>query len=100
LTLKLLFGLPCRSVEGLLGSVFHFVVDATGLGIVGQGQWAANILNKMSELGMPNSIALCGCELHFARGRTEFPSCTNAANHRRNGRVEVSRTTGDQRVLR
>ena len=76
LTLKLLFGLPWRSVEGLLGSLFHFVglegpipdhttlsrrtrglnvplrrpsngepvhlvVDASGLGIVGQGQWAA-----------------------------------------------------------
>ncbi|MEC9378552.1 MAG: IS5 family transposase [Candidatus Latescibacterota bacterium] len=76
LTLKLLFGLPWRSVEGLLGSLFHFVgieapipdhttlsrrtrrldvplqrpltrepvhlvVDATGLSIFGQGQWAA-----------------------------------------------------------
>ena len=76
LTLKLLFGLPWRSVEGLLGSLLklagidaptpdhttlsrrtrgldvqlrrtstrepvHLVVDATGLGIVGQGQWAA-----------------------------------------------------------
>ena len=76
LTLKLLFGLAWRSVEGLLGSLFHFVgfeapipdhttlsrrtrgldvplqrpstrepihlvVDASGLGIFGQGQWAA-----------------------------------------------------------
>ena len=76
LTLKLLFGLPWRSVEGLLGSLLklagidaptpdhttlsrrtkgldvqlrrpstcepiHLVVDATGPGIVGQGQWAS-----------------------------------------------------------
>ena len=76
LTLKLLFGLPWRSVEGFLASLLnlvgidaptpdhttlsrrtrgldvqrrrpsnggpvHLVVDATGLGIVGQGQWAA-----------------------------------------------------------
>jgi transposase len=74
--LKLLFGLPWRSVEGLLGSLLklagidaptpdhttlsrrtkgldvqlrrpstcepiQLVVDATGLGIVGQGQWAS-----------------------------------------------------------
>jgi len=76
LTLKLLFRLPWRSVEGLLGSLLkligidaptpdhttlsrrtrgldvqlchrptqravHLIVDATGLGIIGQGQWAA-----------------------------------------------------------
>ncbi len=76
LTLKLLFGLPWRRVEGFLASLLnlvgidaptpdhttlsrrtrgldvqrrrpsnggpvHLVVDATGLGIVGQGQWAA-----------------------------------------------------------
>ena len=76
LTLKLLFGLPWRSVEGLLGSLLHcvgleapiqdhttlsrrtrgldvqlrrppsrepihLVVDATGLGIIGQGQRAS-----------------------------------------------------------
>jgi len=76
LTLKLLFRLPWRSVEGLLGSLLklvgidaptpdhttlsrrtrgldvqlrrrptqkavNLIVDATGLGIVGQGQWAA-----------------------------------------------------------
>ena len=75
-TLKLLFGLPWCSVEGLLASLLnlveigaptpdhttlsrrtrgldvqlhrppsgepiHLVVDATGLGIIGQGQWAA-----------------------------------------------------------
>ncbi len=75
-TLRLLFGLPWRQTEGLLGSIFallnlgltapdhttlsrraaglrvelrriptteplHLVVDATGLAIVGQGQWAA-----------------------------------------------------------
>ena len=83
LTLRLLFGLPWRQTEGLLGSIFsllgldlkapdhttlsrrssgfrvglhrllrtepvHLIVDATGLGIVGQGQWAAT---KWGERG-------------------------------------------------
>ena len=76
LSLRMLFTLPWRQTEGLLGSIFkllglelkapdhttlsrraaglrvelrrlptdgpvHLIVDATGLGIVGQGQWAA-----------------------------------------------------------
>ncbi len=76
LTLRLVFGLPWRQTEGLLGSILvlmgveldtpdhttrsrraraldvqlqrvpatgpvHLIVDATGLGIVGQGEWAA-----------------------------------------------------------
>jgi len=87
LTLKLLFGLPWRSVEGLLGSLLHcvgleapiqdhttlsrrtrgldvqlrrppsrepihLVVDATGLGIIGQGQWAS------AKWGEPGSARL------------------------------------------
>ena len=86
LTLKLLFGLPWRSVEGLLGSLLklagiddptpdhttlsrrtkgldvqlrrpstcepiQLVVDATGLGIVGQGQWASRLANVVVEAG-------------------------------------------------
>ena len=40
---------------------------------------ACNILNKMSELGMPCAVALRGRGAHFALGRVEAPSCINTS---------------------